>query len=294
MRYCLKYTNLCKNLSKADEIQIQYIEDRGLLKFLEKFAAQRIILALESFLPDSELGKLIAIHNQYPEYNFAVAFKNLDTCNFAKLAETGISFFVREPCQDWETFHYLLSIGVSDINISGPLAFELNKVAAKQAFDRPVIIRVTPNITQSLRGTTDDLIKFYIRPDDLDLYEPYVDVIEFAGLDKQDAFFDIYKRKLFIGNLNQCIYNFNEQVDNKGLTSLFGERRLNCGQQCIKGGHCRRCYDMKAISIPTAEKVKEQITETIKQEQEKIEQEKRRREAAAHAEELRKQFMSEE
>ena len=73
MRYCLKYTNLCKNLSKADEIQIQYIEDRGLLKFLEKFAAQRIILARESFLPDSELGKLIAIHNQYPEYNFAVS-----------------------------------------------------------------------------------------------------------------------------------------------------------------------------------------------------------------------------
>ena len=31
MKYCLKYTNLCKNLSKVDEIQIQYIEDRGSL-----------------------------------------------------------------------------------------------------------------------------------------------------------------------------------------------------------------------------------------------------------------------
>ena len=295
MKYCLKYTNLCKNLSKVDEIQIQYIEDRGLLKFMEKFAKQRIILAVGGELPESELNKLKAIHKQYPEYRFAVGFKDKATCNYEGLVAAGIDFFIREPCQNWEYLTWLLKIGVSDVNLSGALAFEFPKVKyLLDRQDRKVNARITPNIVQSILPETDSLVKFYIRPEDMEIYEQYIDILEFEGLEHQDTFLDIYQRKIFIGNLNQCIYNFSDKVDNKGLSTLFGERRVSCGQQCLKGGRCRRCYDMKTISVHIAEKVKEQIAKTIKQEQEKIEQEKRRREAAAHAEKLRKQFMSEE
>ena len=271
MKYCLKYTNLCKNLSKVDEIQIQYIEDRGLLKFMEKFSKQRIILALNGFLPDGELQKLRAIHNQYPDYHFAVAFKNRETCNPEKLITEGIDFFILEPCQNWEYFQWLLKLGVSDVNLSGALAFEFLKVKqVLDRLDRKVNVRITPNITQSIMAETADLIKFYIRPEDMDIYDEYIDVLEFAGLEHQDTFYEIYSKRFFIGNLNQCIYNFNDKVDNKGLTELFGARRVNCGQQCLKGGNCRRCYDMRDISIHMGERAKEQIQKTIKEEQDKI------------------------
>ena len=74
MKYCMKYTNICTKLHKADEISIKYIEDKGLVNFMEKFSSQRIILNINPWsFAEGELRKLIAIRKQYPEYNFAVA-----------------------------------------------------------------------------------------------------------------------------------------------------------------------------------------------------------------------------
>ena len=78
MKYCLKYTNICGKLNKADEISIKYIEDKGLIDFMKKFSSQRIILRIDpANFSHSEVKKLIAIHKQYPQYNFAVTLLKL-------------------------------------------------------------------------------------------------------------------------------------------------------------------------------------------------------------------------
>ena len=38
MKYCLKYTNICTKLNRANEISIKYIEDKGLVDFMKKFS----------------------------------------------------------------------------------------------------------------------------------------------------------------------------------------------------------------------------------------------------------------
>ena len=276
MKYCLHYTNICTKLNKADEISIKYIEDKGLVDFMKKFSSQRIILRVDTWnFSQNEVRKLIAIRKQYPEYNFTVALNNLDKDIVPVFQKENIPFFEDEPCQDWETFNLLLEIGVSDVDISGPLAFEMSKVKrVLNSFNRKVVIRATPNKVVKFREGTDDLVGFYIRPEDVEMYEDFIDVLEFEGLEHQDAFFSIYaENKSFIGNLNQCIYNFKKPIDNKGLITLFGERRRDCGRQCLSGGRCNRCYTLADLAKPMGERARDKILETIKKEQEKLKNE---------------------
>ena len=198
MKYCLKWTNICKHLRDADEISIQYIEDRGLVDFLQKYSDKRVILSIQSDnFDEGEIKKLIAIHKQYPNYRFAIAFDKYNQKLMSLFQQNNIDFYLAEPCQDWETFWQLaVNIGVSDINLSGALAFELPKV--KRCLEKMKLntqIRVTPNIIQSQTGYLHELQHFFIRPEDIDLYEPYVDIIEFEGLEHQDTFYDIYAKE---------------------------------------------------------------------------------------------------
>ena len=273
MKYCLKYTNICTKLHHADEISIKYIEDKGLVDFMKKFSSQRIILRVDTWnFSQNEVRKLIAIRKQYPEYNFTVALSNLSEDIVPVFQKENIPFFEDEPCQDWETFNLLLKIGVSDIDISGPLAFEMSKVKrVLSSFSRKIVIRATPNRVVKFREGTDDLVGFYIRPEDVEMYENFIDVLEFEGLEHQDTFFAIYaEQKQFLGNLNQCIYGFQKQVDNKGLVSLYGERRRDCGRQCLSGGRCHRCYDLVDLAKPMGDRAREKILDIIKEEQEKL------------------------
>ena len=48
MKYCLKYSNKSTKLNRADEITIKYIEDKGLVDFMEKFNKQKINLLIDA------------------------------------------------------------------------------------------------------------------------------------------------------------------------------------------------------------------------------------------------------
>lgn len=273
MKYCLKWNNRCSHLKDADEISIKYIEDRGLVDFMKKYADKRIIIRLESTnFTDSEIAKLSAIKKQYPEYKFTVGLPQNDYNLALKFAEKNVPFYFLKPAQNWEDFRfYIIEYGVSDVDISGALAFELPKV--KRFLEKNgvnTVIRATPNIIQSQTDNCPPLQHFFIRPDNIDLYEPYIDVIEFEGIEHQDTFYNIYaKEKMFIGKLNQIIYNFPLPIDNLGLIDAFTERRISCGRECLSGGRCNRCMILEKISEKMGpmvrEKIKNKLQKTIKE-----------------------------
>lgn len=273
MKYCLKYSNICTKLNQADEISIKYSEDKGLVDFMKKFNAQRIVLRVDvNNFSLNEIRKLAAIKNTYPELQFTVALNEASPIVVASLKENNIPFYFAIPCTNWEQFNQYINTGVSDIDISGPLAFELSKVKLVLAsLDQKVQVRATPNKCINLLPDTNPIIGFYIRPEDIDLYEEFIDILDFEGLEHQDTFFKMYsEEKLFIGNLMQCIYNFNAPVDNKGLITAFGERRRNCGRQCLNGGLCRRCNILVKLSQPMGDRARIQILDTIKKEEKEL------------------------
>jgi tetratricopeptide (TPR) repeat protein len=69
----------------------------------------------------------------------------------------------------WDQLHYLISLGVSDIYVVEDLCFELPAVA-KECHKHNIRVRVIPNVAQSSINASAPLKKFFIRPEDIDIY----------------------------------------------------------------------------------------------------------------------------
>lgn len=150
-----------------------------------------------------------------------------------------------------ERLYVLGKAGVTDVYVGGELGFNM-AVARRIADELNIKIRVIPNMA-SVSGFTNwfenrkALTDFWIRPEDLYQYEPYVDYIEFAGDDrKQAVLYDIYFiSKQWRGILSQVIDNL-EPIDNRGLLPQFTEARLNCGKKCMLN-KCHSCQKHIAL-----------------------------------------------
>ena len=134
---------------------------------------------------------------------------------------------------------------------------------AKVAHENGVRIRIYPNVAQSQWKDTPDFKKFWIRPEDIHLYDGIVDVCEFFGEPKHiPILLKIYKEdKKWLGALKDLIIGLHTTIDNRLINfEFFGEGRINCGKKCLKGNACRRC-DRVVELAKTLEKVNLTIEE---------------------------------
>ena len=258
MKYCLRYSNRSKvMIEKAEEVAIYYNKNEAELpKFLEKHKNQRIILVIrdENDIFE-EIKKLNLIQEAYNEQEIAVCLYALQPMEMIKpdiLAQMGklkMPWFTGRMATTWAEVNYLCQLGVSDIYVAEELCFELPAVA-KLCHKRGITIRAIPNVAQSSVRDMDDELKFFIRPDDIDLYEGVIDVIEFWGeLRQQDTFYKIYtEQKKWFGNLKEIISSLDNDFDNRCVLPIFGKSRLDCGQKCLKGGHCSICKSINSIA----------------------------------------------
>lgn len=255
MKYSFRYCNSIKqHLKAADEITIIYDrQDTALLDFLAEYNGQRIILVVEKvkdFEIHQEWKKLDAIHEKYPEYDIQVCFGQEAPIEevAAITANLSLPWFSTKPLVTWDQLHYYLGLGVAQVYIAEDLGFELEKVAALcRKYNAE--IRVFPNVGQASIKQAPALTKFFIRPEDVDAYEPYIDTFEFWCEDAQQFIYrKIYENRLWYGELREIIKDFNSDIDSKRMMPLFGATRVNCGKRCLKGGHCNICGKIYDIS----------------------------------------------
>ncbi len=247
MKYCLNYnrtTQQMKCIQEADEWTIEYnSKDNTLLEFLELHQNIRINLYIKELL---DLKFLEDLCNKYKNL-----YLKLSKEYYEKLKENkvDIRFYFDILATDWDTFIGCINFGVSDIYIAENLGFELDKVAAI-AHSKDIKLRAFPDVAQSKWKDSDSLKKFFIRPEDIDFYSDYIDVIEFYNDDKKlEIYYKIYaKDKKWFGKLNEIILDFNSELDNKYIIPRFPEKRVSCGKSCLKGGHCRRCDRIEQLS----------------------------------------------
>lgn len=156
------------------------------------------------------------------------------------LKEAGIKYYWGHTIISFEELRACGKCDVSYALISGQVAHSL-----KTAKSYGVPLRIVPNRVglQYLPQVT-DLKAFFVRPEDIDLYEEYVEVVEFAfdSLLEERTCLDIYKnKKAWPGHISFLIKNIPADFHNQGLPDEFGETRLNCGQRCLSGGRCNFC-----------------------------------------------------
>lgn len=253
MKYCIDYYKGFKNLEKADEFTIKYTKKNDvLIDFLENFKDKRINLAIEERLSESELKLLKTICDSYS--NLFLKFESYDYDYVEVITESGVPFFFGNRVNNWDEFIGLIDLAVTDIYIVEDLAFELDKVS-KIAHAEGVRIRTYPNVAQSSWKDSLDIKKFWIRPEDINFYEQYVDVCEFFGsIEQLPTLLKIYKEdKKWFGLLNEIIIGLKTPLDSRFTHTDFAEKRVRCGKSCQKGGKCRICDRIVELSYKLKE-----------------------------------------
>lgn len=257
MKYCGRFSNKI-DMSVFDEISILYDnQDRQLLTFLEEHCDKRIVLIvrdMDNFYKAQEWLKLNAIKEAHPDWNFVVCFREI--CRFELFnsmlqeccANLCIPFFTGYLVTSFDQLHYLCAQGVSDVYLGEDICFDLRRAKAV-ASSYGVQLRVFPNVAQASVRTSPALKKFFIRPEDVSIYEDVIDTFEFWGpLDRQAVLYKIYSKERWFGDLQALILDFDMSFDSRRVLPSFASIRKTCGRKCMKSEPCSICDTIHSIS----------------------------------------------
>ena len=232
MKFAIKFYQGCRSLSQADEIIIQYkVKSPNLIKFAQGMKEnQRLIVNIvELDNIEENLSIFEATYKAHPAMAILLSQKQ----NLADIADMNIPFFFIEGASCLDDILGMAHLGVSDIYIMNELGFNIVKVS-KYCHKNGISVRVYPNVAQSsTKFDINSLTKFYIRPDAVQIYEPYIDVMEFFGpLDRQPVLYDIYRDERWLGVLDDVIIGLNKRIDNQTIVPYFDVVRLSCKKVC--------------------------------------------------------------
>lgn len=245
MKFCLSAKQTKEYLSKADEIMFMYSDRKGIKSYFDEYPEATIILRHDRNSENIDWKEIKAL-NSVKKKGFVLCLDNIQDCLKAK--EEGLDFYHVRPVTNYYDFQALYDLGVKYVYIAAPLFFDL----AYLPMDRPEV-RVYAN-----EANVDGLPRAngvcgpWIRPEDLDLYDDHVDVVEFfpsvdkdldSWLKKERALYRIYAEEHeWPGNLSQIINNLGDKdAANRMIIPEFTETRMFCGQKCNKTGTCHMC-----------------------------------------------------
>jgi hypothetical protein len=222
--------------------------DRSIIfDLVEKYPDKQINLT-KYFLHNEEIDwKEISTFNTLTNNNFLFGVSFID--DLIECKRRNIACYYLEPVRTYRELNGLKALGVSYAIIDAPLFFQMKKVSE---FNIPV--RVTANLAvRELLPYDDGVPGPWIRPEDVEMYEDYVDMIEFGRVDLEEerALFRIYaEQHKWAGDLGMIIKDLNHIGTNRMIPPMLAERRLNCGQRCQESGTCRICWRLLDLANP--------------------------------------------
>lgn len=244
MKYCIKYYRNIRfdYLDEVEELEIRYNKkDTTLLDFLDKYKDKTIIIS-DIEVEDAE--RLLLLFKKYPNIVLKISYADVDIYDFIK--EHYIPFYFEDLVSGWDEFYGIVTMPAPRpkyIYLSGEICFHI-ATAAFIAHNNDVEVRIIPNYAQSQWEDLPDIIKFFIRPEDMHIYAPYVDVVElFIEQPHQlNILYEIYRQKEeWPDDLRYIIFNLKRPLPNNDIISIFGESRIRCQKRCLKGNSCAIC-----------------------------------------------------
>jgi len=274
---CIKYDNPeMENVNKAYQIKIDFRpQDKTFKEFLilnrdkkvyveitqeDFFSNREYMLLLKELKEDAETGQWTL---QIPlrllketGYDYLVVNKT----KFEVLKECSPRYMFTDLIGDWETLEFIVSLKPSEVYITNILGFSMPKLYSYLTEENNIGIRVYANWAQSAWEGSPALKKFFIRPEDVEYYEPFVSGIELMGpAAVQDTLWEVYEiDRKWTGNLGEIIIGLTETLDSTRLPKIFGKSRVLCNKRCIQGGHCTICQTSREFA-KTLDKINMQI-----------------------------------
>ena len=241
MKYCIDGRQPYSVMKKADQIKVRYEDRDRIIDFVEKIPDKEIILELKE-VPKVEDFATWKMYDEKFE-NFYIASFNLALYDLLNME--GIKWYWPYPITSYYELREVASLDPEFIQLGPPLSFDLENV---KKIVGDIKLRMVCNCARPSylpdRLEQPQFFGQFVRPEDVPLYDPYVDAFDFdcSELKKEETLLHIYKENQnWPGNLNLLIDNLNYNVDNRGIPEEFGQGRINCRQRCQSGGACRLC-----------------------------------------------------
>lgn len=234
MKFCISSRQEKEYLLKADQIKVEYRDRDIIYDYIELYPNKTIILHLPKEEVDLELIK------SFSEKIDLIC--SLDNLYYAyKLKELNIKFFYSYPVSSYFELQGLKELGVCYAYIGMPLFFDLPNV-----IKIGVPLRAVPNVAYEAYIPRDSgICGQWIRPEDVEIYEKYIDVFEFhtEGLPQERALYRIYaEQKHWPGEMGDIITNFGESdCLNRLVYEDIAQIRISCKQKCQAGHPCDLC-----------------------------------------------------
>lgn len=264
MKYSLSYYKYSRHLDTIDELIIPYTKlSLEIINWIAKRPLnQRVVLDLtKGFSHQNDDGLdyaeiFAAAAEIHPKLAIRVLVNQLDVNKFK---EKNLDYFYLKYTSTMDEVNSMLKSGVSDIYITNNLGFNIVAISEWIKSNNPKInIRMLPNVAQA-NDTMDNLpqlTKFFIRPEDIPLYEGYVDYMEFFGEPgRLNYCYDIYKNGHWHGLLKDIIIGCeNLDCNSENLTNVFGQKRLFCQKKCSYSNRCKTCFIIEKLSKKIADR----------------------------------------
>lgn len=269
MKVCLNSWCSSKYLEKADEIKFKYKDRNTIIDYLDKYSAT-IILDMRT-APEEIDWDGISHLNVICRENFIVG--TVDAKQIRKCLDLNIKFYFDRPVSRFEDVRELKRLNSQYVLIEAPLFFEMDKVS-----NIGVPVRLAPNVAyyDNWIPKENGLYGSWVRPEDIDLYNSYVDAIEFAASSatQEEGYYRVYcEDKKWDLDLCNFIKNYGRFTGhNAFIPSSFTKARLNCGQKCQSDGSCHICH--RAVQLSANEYFQDKLKElsqesTLKEYEEK-------------------------
>lgn len=236
MKYCLSSRVSTEYLKKADEIYFEPRDIAAVPDFIEDYPDKTYIIdvfGLED-IPWDQIRKWNILSK------FKLIIKMHDIKLIEKAKEINVKYYLGYPVNTAYELTALAKLGVCYARVGIPLFFQM-EVTKRIG----VPLRVVPNVCYTDGLPREDGIHGqWMRPEAVDLYDDFVETIEFEGVNptQEETLYRIYHdQKNWPGELNMIVFDFNHPAINRVVLPEVSTTRLNCGQRCETEGGCRIC-----------------------------------------------------
>lgn len=255
MNFAIPFTRKFNYFNQPNvEINIHYKPKvKELDDFISKYKQKRINLIFQEgeFDKERDLPLIEAFREKYPQCELVMRLPVYSRQIQSLLAQKQLPHYYYILANRWGIFNGLLNTSVTDIYISEDLCFSLDIIQQKVK-DKNKKIRTFCNVCQATWPEEESLRTFFIRPEDIFLYNKYIDVVEFFEAEKDknalNTLYNLYnKGERWAGPLKEIIKGFKGDTDSYYLFSRFGEKRLDCGKRC-NVSNCSFCVQVASLA----------------------------------------------
>lgn len=252
MKTCVTYHADFKYFDEVDEIRIKFnslSQIVSLRDFLKEYKDKTVIIDIDdlSFTEyDDFLTSMIEIEKEYK--NFIIAYPNIFDLSSE---EGGLPHFFDVVIDSWDVIYAICEkpFPPEYVLVGNELGFELEAVS-KVLHKNNIKVRCIPDRAQSRWNEMPSIKKFFIRPEDIQIYEECIDTIEFTfDSSIPNVHYEIWvHQKKWLKDISDIVYDYYDTTPNAQVLPGFGILRKGCGKSCLKGGDCKACDQVNEIA----------------------------------------------